>query len=76
MTDEEILGRYEGKAYVGRSEGGRMRKPSLRSAIKAAHEGAKAESPSGKRQTYRVLDIWAVGTNPIHEYIVVLGHDG
>jgi hypothetical protein len=75
MTDQEIIGRYDGKAYVGRSRGARMRKPSLRSAIKDAHEQAKADHPAGKERMYRVLDIWAVGTNPIHEYIVALGPD-
>jgi hypothetical protein len=73
MTDEEISARYDHKVYVGRSERARIRQPSLKNALKLAYDKAKADSTTGQLQTFRVLDIWAVGTNPIHEYIVALG---
>jgi hypothetical protein len=75
MTDDELTGRYGDNVYFGRSQRARLRRPSLKSAIKDAYEQAKVEKTPGATQRYRVVDIWAVGTNPIHEYIVVLGHD-
>jgi hypothetical protein len=77
MTDEELAGRYSDKVYIGRSHGARMRvlKPSLKGAIKDAYKQAKVDKEPGAPQRYRVVDIWAVGTNPIHEYIVALGPD-
>jgi hypothetical protein len=73
MTDEEIAGRYEHKTYVGRSKRARIRQPSLKVALKDAYTKAKADNEAGKLQTFRVLDMWAVGTNPLTEYIVALG---
>jgi hypothetical protein len=75
MTDEELAARYEDKVYVGRSHKARLRQPSLKNAIKDGYEKAKVDKDPGVQQRYRVVDIWAVGTNPIHEYIVVLGPD-
>ena len=75
MTDDELAGRYENKVYVGRSQKARIRRPSLKHAIKDAYEQAKVDKEPGAPQRYRVVDIWAVGTNPIHEYIVALGPD-
>ena len=75
MTDDELAGRYENKVYVGRSHRAPLRRPSLQSAIKQAYEQAKVDKDPGALQRYRVVDIWAVGTNPIHEYIVALGPD-
>jgi hypothetical protein len=73
MTDEEIAARYEHKVYVGRSKRARIRKPSANGALKDAYTRAKAENDAGKEQAFRVLDMWAVGTNPLTEYIVALG---
>ena len=50
-------------------------KPSLKGAIKEAYKQAKVDKQPGALQRYRVVDIWAIGTNPIHEYIVALGPD-
>jgi hypothetical protein len=61
--------------YIGRSHRARIRPPTLKGAIKDAYEQAKTDKDPGAQQRYRVVDIWAVGTNPIHEYIVALGRD-
>ena len=75
MTDDELAASYENKVYVGRSHKAPLRRPSLNNAIKNAYEQAKVDKEPGAQKRYRVVDIWAVGTNPIHEYIVVLGQD-
>jgi hypothetical protein len=78
MTDKDLMDRYQEKVYIGRSHGARprmLRKPTLKGAIKDAYTQAKADKEPGAPQRYRVVDIWAVGTNPIHEYIVALGPD-
>ena len=61
--------------YIGHSHRARMRRPSLNGAIKNAYKQAKEDKEPGAPKRYRVVDIWAIGTNPIHEYIVALGPD-
>ena len=74
MTDEEVRKRYEGETFIGRSKRARMMKPSLKRAVSAAYKEASATNGgTSEAKAYRVLDIWAVGTNPLSEYIVVLG---
>jgi hypothetical protein len=75
MTNEELTGRYDHKVYIGRSHKAPLRTPSLQAAIKDAYKQAKDDKEPGAQQRYRVVDIWAVGTNPIHEFIVALGVD-
>jgi hypothetical protein len=75
MTNEDLTGRYDHKVYIGRSHRAALRTPSLQAAIKDAYQQAKVDKPEGEPQRYRVVDIWATGTNPIHEFIVALGVD-
>jgi hypothetical protein len=75
MNNEDFAGRYDHKVYIGRSHRAPLRTPSLQAAIKDAYEQAKTDKAPGAQQRYRVVDIWATGTNPIHEYIVALGAD-
>lgn len=81
-SDEELTRRYRQTVYVGRSRREGRRQPSLESAIKNAYSQASKEAKAdggGSRPdgeiAYRVLDIWAVGTNPLSEYIVAVGVD-
>ena len=74
MTDD-LTDRYDHKVYIGRSHRVRLRRPSLQAAIKDAYTQAKDDKTTGAQQRYRVVDMWAVGTNPIHEFIVALGVD-
>jgi hypothetical protein len=72
-TDEKVTRRYRKKVYVGRSQGDRRKKPSFEEALQHAYEQApKPKGDSPKPTRYRVLDIWAVGTNPLSEYIVAI----
>jgi hypothetical protein len=81
-TDEELTKRYRQKVYVGRSRRQGRKQPSLESAIKDAYDQAAADrrakaggiTPEADIE-YRVLDIWAVGKNPLSDYIVALGAD-
>lgn len=78
QTDDDLRKRYDDEAYIGRSRRARMRRPSLKSAVKDAYDQAVAANggaAAGEVKAYRVLDIWAVGTNPLSEYIVALGRD-
>jgi hypothetical protein len=76
MTDDEVRKRYDGETFIGRSKRARIMKPSLRRAVSAAYREASATNAgSSDAKAYRVLDIWAIGTNPLSEYIVVLGPD-
>jgi hypothetical protein len=74
-SDEELTRRYRKKVYVGRSKGDDRKQPSLEQALKNAYSQAMtartAESgDEGDEVAYRVIDIWAVGRNPLSEYIV------
>ena len=53
-------------------EAGSDEAPSLKSAVKDAYTQASAANrgAAGEPKVYRVVDIWAVGTNPLSEYIV------
>lgn len=76
-TNNELRKRYGDEAFFGRSRRARMRPPSLKRAVKDAYTQAATTgggAASGEKM-YRVVDIWAVGTNPLSEYIVVLGRD-
>lgn len=78
QTDEELRNRYDHDAYIGHSKRAGMRRPSLKHAVKDAYDQAVAAdggAAAGEVKAYRVLDIWAVGTNPLSEYIVALGRD-
>jgi hypothetical protein len=78
QDDDDLKKRYEQEAFIGRSKRARMRRPSLKSAVKDAYDqavAARGGAPAGEVKAYRVLDIWAVGTNPLSEYIVALGPD-
>ena len=76
-SDDDLRKRYDHEAYIGRSKRARMRAPSLKSAVKDAYTQASAANrgATGEPKVYRVVDIWAVGTNPLSEYIVALGPD-
>jgi hypothetical protein len=77
-NDDDLRKRYEHEAFIGRSKRARMRQPSLKHAVKDAYDqavAARGDSAAGGVKAYRVLDIWAVGTNPLSEYIVALGPD-
>jgi hypothetical protein len=81
-SDEDLTKRYRQKVYVGRSRREGRVQPSLETALKHAYDQAstdsKAKAGGGRRDeeaTYRVLDIWAVGTNPLSEYIVAVERD-
>jgi hypothetical protein len=77
-NDEDLKRRYEQETFIGRSKRARMRQPSLKNAVKDAYDQAvreKGGAAAGEVKAYRVLDIWAVGTNPLSEYIVALGPD-
>jgi hypothetical protein len=77
-TDDELRRRYDSEAYIGRSTRARMRRPTLKKAVSDAYRKAAAANggtAAGEAKAYRVLDIWAVGTNPLSEYIVALGRD-
>jgi hypothetical protein len=78
QTDDDLRKRYDNDAYIGRSKRAGMRRPSLKNAVKDAYDqavAAEAGAAAGEVKRYRVLDIWAVGTNPLSEYIVALGRD-
>ena len=80
-SDEELTRRYRQKVYVGRSRREGRKQPSLEDALKHAYAqastGSKAEAGGrpDDEVAYRVLDIWAVGTNPLSEYIVAVEVD-
>jgi hypothetical protein len=76
-TNNELRKRYGDEAYFGRSKRAPMRPPSLKRAVKDAYDQAAATGGGAAtgEKVYRVVDIWAVGTNPLSEYIVVLGQD-
>ena len=81
-SDEELTRRYRQTVYLGRSRRAGRKQPSVESAIKNAYDQAakeaKGRASRGKPDdevVYRVLDIWAVGTNPLSEYIVAVGVD-
>jgi hypothetical protein len=76
-TDEKVTRRYRKKVYVGRSQASGRKKPSFEEALQHAYDQApKPKKPASgeapKPTRYRVLDIWAVGTNPLSEYIVAI----
>lgn len=78
-TDDEVKQRYDHEAFIGRSKRAPLRRPSLKSAVKHAYDQAVAADDGMQpddAKVYRVLDIWAVGTNPLSEYIVALGREG
>jgi hypothetical protein len=82
-SDEELTKRYRQKVYVGRSRREGRKQPSLEAAIKNAYRQAAADTkakaggitPEADIE-YRVLDIWAVGKNPLSDYIVALKAGG
>jgi hypothetical protein len=79
MSDKDLTQRYRKKVYLGRSGRKGRTIPSLEKALKQAYDAAAKEAPAarGKKEErrYRVLDIWAVGTNPLSEYIVSIEVD-
>jgi hypothetical protein len=81
-SDEELTRRYRQTVYLGRSRRVGRKLPSVERAIKNAYDQAAKEAKAGAGRgkpddevVYRVLDIWAVGTNPLSEYIVAVGAD-
>ena len=77
-SDEELTRRYRQQVYVGRSKRSGRAAPSLEKALANAYEQApkpKKEKKSEEVTYYRVIDIWAGGTNPLSEYIVVVAAD-
>jgi hypothetical protein len=49
---------------------------SIEAAVEAAHDNAKKTIPRAGRRTYRVVDIYVTGNNPVTGYSVVLETTG